>query len=171
MAGSWDILWEIFRETASVPSFKRESFSWHKSSEIYRFFTKWSCNRGSTYSKVVGLTFIRRGSLPDSNLFAIVTLWPNMQYRGIFTPTTPAKTEPVWRPIRICMKKLKRIKLKRFYSLLSAGLDGCDGANNCRSFLKPSKLSGGRECSFLCVSRRLRNKRPLSSPPTKKKIV
>lgn len=55
-----------------------------------------------TYSYVVGLMFILKGSLPDSNLFAIVTLFPNMQYRGILTPTTPARTEPVWIPILIC---------------------------------------------------------------------
>ena len=32
-----------------------------------------------TYSYVVGLMFILKGSLPDSNLFAKVTLLPNMQ--------------------------------------------------------------------------------------------
>lgn len=48
---------------------------------------------------------IFNGSLPDSNLLATVTLWPNIQYRGIFTPTTPASTDPVWIPILICETK------------------------------------------------------------------
>lgn len=56
----------------------------------------------NTYSYVVGLTLILSGSLPDSNLLATVTLWPKRQYLGIFLPTTPASTEPVWMPMRIC---------------------------------------------------------------------
>jgi hypothetical protein len=37
-------------------------------------------------------------------LLAIVTLWPNKQYLGIFTPTTPANIDPVCNPIRICKR-------------------------------------------------------------------
>lgn len=48
-----------------------------------------------SYSRVAGLMLILRSMLPDSNLFAIVTLCPNKQYLGIFRPTTPAKTVPV----------------------------------------------------------------------------
>lgn len=54
---------------------------------------------------VVGLMLIFLGWLPDSNLLANVTLFPNRQYLGIFTPTTPASTDPLWRPIRIWRKK------------------------------------------------------------------
>ena len=39
---------------------------------LYNFFV-------DTYWYVVGLTFVLSGSLPDSNLFAIVTLCPNRQ--------------------------------------------------------------------------------------------
>ena len=60
-------------------------------------------------------------SLPDSNLLARVTLWPNRQYRGILIPTTPARTEPEWIPIRIyneinCLK----FKLNNFSNRLEA---------------------------------------------------
>lgn len=75
-----------------------------------------------TYVYVVGLIFILSGSLPDSNLLAIVTLCPNMQYRGILTPTTPAKTVPVWIPIRIWKVTIKTIYnyLKNNYVIFSA---------------------------------------------------
>ena len=45
------------------------------------------------------------GSLPDSNLLARFTLLPNRQYLGMRAPTTPAKTDPVWMPILICIEK------------------------------------------------------------------
>lgn len=54
-----------------------------------------------THSNVVGLMLIFNGSLPDSNLFAIVTLCPKRQYLGIFLPTIPARTVPVCKPILI----------------------------------------------------------------------
>lgn len=38
------------------------------------------------YLCVVGLMLIFIGSLPDSNLLAMVTLFPKRQYLGIFTP-------------------------------------------------------------------------------------
>jgi hypothetical protein len=58
--------------------------------------------RIATYLYAAGLTLILPASLPDSILFAKVTLLPNRQYRGIFTPTTPDTTDPVWMPMRIC---------------------------------------------------------------------
>ena len=48
-----------------------------------------------------GLTLILPASLPDSILLAKVTLLPNRQNRGIFIPTTPVTTDPVWIPMRM----------------------------------------------------------------------
>lgn len=38
----------------------------------------------------------------DSIRLAVFTVSPNRQYRGIFVPTIPATTGPVWAPQRIC---------------------------------------------------------------------
>lgn len=93
---------KFFRRPAAGIAFALERVIRHCQSRV----TVTARERISTYSYVVGLTFILSGSLLDSNLLAMVTLWPNMQYRGIFTPTTPARTEPVWIPIRIWKKNV-----------------------------------------------------------------
>lgn len=74
----------------------------------WNFWFVLNCGKGWTliseknpYSFVVGLILILHSTLPDSNLLAMVTLCPNRQYLGIFLPTTPASTVPVWIPILI----------------------------------------------------------------------
>ena len=52
-------------------------------------------------SVVVLLRWILPGSPCDSILEAVLTVSPNRQYLGIFTPTTPAQQGPVCRPILI----------------------------------------------------------------------
>uniref|UniRef100_A0A1B0AQX5 Uncharacterized protein n=1 Tax=Glossina palpalis gambiensis TaxID=67801 RepID=A0A1B0AQX5_9MUSC len=44
--------------------------------------------------------FITGGTPLDSMREAVFTVSPNKQYRGIFRPTTPAHTGPVWIPMR-----------------------------------------------------------------------
>lgn len=70
-----------------------------------------------TYLYVVGLILILVASLPDSNLFAKVTLFPNKQYLGMRTPTMPANTGPLCSPIRIYKQKLiMQVLVKNTYT-------------------------------------------------------
>lgn len=112
MTSSFCIWRHLFWKIVFGPFFKYESRILFQETviSIKSFHDSWSENISAsklvnqTYLYVVGLTLTRSGSLVDSNLLAIVTLWPKRQYLGIFFPTTPASTMPVWIPILICKK-------------------------------------------------------------------
>ena len=54
---------------------------------------------------------------------------------------------------------------------LSVVLDVSDDANKCRSFLRPSRLFGGRGCLSPCVNLPLRSKHLLLFPPAKVDLI
>lgn len=98
------VIWMRRSHSFTFLIFERKSFALGKETEINNTLVKRPRKLpvfSNTYSTVVSLILICPASLADSNLFAIVTLCPKRQYRGIFLPTTPAKTVPVCNPMRI----------------------------------------------------------------------
>lgn len=113
----WCVL-KAIQEIASLARFSMEFFwqaGWITRNETeFKFRNQRQCSVGNfkvsksicghktvTHFLVAREMLILLASLPDSNLLAIVTLWPNKQYRGILRPTTPLRTVPVCNPILI----------------------------------------------------------------------